>query len=76
MEFIPSCQQRVAMGVVVYPVECKAGHGKTTALQDRELRRIREAGGSTFIINENNIDELSAWLRDNSVMTVPTKGEK
>jgi Holliday junction resolvase len=59
-----------------FAVECKAGRGTTTALQDRELRRIQEAGGSTFVINENNINELSAWLRDNSVMTVPTKGEK
>jgi hypothetical protein len=59
-----------------FAVECKAGRGTTTALQDRELRRIQEAGGSTFVISENNINELSAWLRDNSVMTVPTKGEK
>jgi Holliday junction resolvase len=59
-----------------FAIECKAGRGTTTALQDRELRRIREAGGSTFTINENNIEELSAWLRDNSAMTVPTKGEK
>ena len=26
-------------------VECKAGKGKTTALQDRELESIRHAGG-------------------------------
>jgi hypothetical protein len=28
-----------------FAIECKAGRGKTTALQDRELRNIRNAGG-------------------------------
>jgi len=31
-------------------IECKAGHGKTTALQDRELQRIRDAGGTTLVV--------------------------
>jgi Holliday junction resolvase len=43
-------------------IECKAGKGKTTALQDRELQRIRDAGGATFVINEDNINELATWL--------------
>ena len=42
------------------------GRGTTTALQEKELRKIREAGGSAFVINETNIEELSQWLRDNS----------
>ena len=31
-------------------IECKAGRGKTTALQDRELQRIRDAGGTTLVV--------------------------
>ena len=48
-----------------FAVECKAGKGKTTALQERELRNIRRAGGVAFVINETNVEELSSWLRDN-----------
>ena len=57
-----------------FAVECKAGRGTTTALQEKELRKIREAGGTAFVINETNVEELSQWLRDNSAMTVPKKG--
>lgn len=57
-----------------FAVECKAGRGTTTALQEKELRKIREAGGTAFVINETNVEELSQWLRDNFAMTVPKKG--
>lgn len=43
-------------------IECKAGKGMTTELQDRELRLIRDSGGLTFLINENNVDTLHAYL--------------
>jgi hypothetical protein len=43
-------------------IECKAGRGVTTALQERELARITEAGGFTFVARENNIDELKEKL--------------
>lgn len=46
-------------------VECKAGKGKTTALQDREIQRIREHGGVALVIREDNINELEEaiqWL--------------
>jgi hypothetical protein len=43
-------------------IECKAGKGMTTALQDRELASIREAGGLTFLINESNVGTLHAYL--------------
>ena len=33
-------------------IECKAGKGKTTALQDRELENIRAAGGTALVVNE------------------------
>jgi Holliday junction resolvase len=43
-------------------IECKAGKGKTTALQDREIKRIKQAGGITFLINETNINQLTEYL--------------
>lgn len=45
-------------------IECKAGKGKTTALQDRELKRIKENKGIAFVVNEDNIHVLEAYLRD------------
>lgn len=47
---------------VFVAIECKAGKGKTTALQDREIRRIRQAGGIAILINETNIEELTECL--------------
>ncbi len=43
-------------------IECKAGKNKTTALQDRELARIQDAGGFAFIANEHNQPELKEKL--------------
>lgn len=43
-------------------IETKAGKGKLTALQDRELKRIEEKGGITFVINEDNIDDLKTYF--------------
>lgn len=37
-------------------IECKAGKGRTTALQDRELQRINEAGGAALVIYDNAED--------------------
>lgn len=42
--------------------ECKAGKGKTTALQDRELLRIQTAKGWAFVINEDNVDKVEVLL--------------
>ena len=39
-------------------IECKAGKGVTTALQDRELTRIRAAGGLALVVRENNIHDV------------------
>ena len=39
-------------------IECKAGKGKTTALQERELSKIRTADGVAIVINEHNTDEV------------------
>lgn len=43
-------------------IEAKAGKGKTTALQEAHLQRIRDAGGTALVINENNLDELKELL--------------
>ena len=44
-------------------IECKAGKGKTTALQDKNLHEIREAGGTALVVNEENVDEITDLLR-------------
>ena len=43
-------------------IEAKAGKGKTTALQEQHLADIRAAGGTTFVINETNLDQLKEFL--------------
>lgn len=43
-------------------VEAKAGKGKTTALQEDNLQRIRDSGGITLVINETNLHELEQLL--------------
>jgi hypothetical protein len=49
-----------------FAIECKAGSNKTTALQDRELEKIRKAGGVTLIINEENIEYVKAAIQAHS----------
>jgi hypothetical protein len=44
-------------------IECKAGKNKPTALQEKELSKIRLAGGHTFVINEENLHELALYLK-------------
>ena len=43
-------------------IEAKAGKGKTTALQEAHLSRIRGAGGTAVVINEDNIHTLKEVL--------------
>lgn len=47
---------------VFFGIECKAGKGTTTALQDRELQRIKDAGGIALVVNENNVEEVKSIL--------------
>ena len=44
-------------------IECKAGRGKVTALQQDNLNRIADNGGSALVINESNIDSLVEEFR-------------
>lgn len=41
-----------------FSIEAKAGKAKPTALQLREMERIKAAGGLAFVINEETIDDL------------------
>lgn len=43
-------------------IECKAGTGKLTALQKRNMEMIEEAGGRAWVINEHNVHELPQLL--------------
>lgn len=49
-------------GGLFLAIECKAGGGKLTALQEREIKRIREAGGHALVVNEHNVERLTALL--------------
>jgi Holliday junction resolvase len=49
-------------------IECKAGRGTTTALQERELTKIQNAGGYALVVNEENINqlwEIKEWITTN-----------
>ena len=35
-------------------IECKAGKGTTTALQDREIQRIFAAGGTAIVVRDDS----------------------
>lgn len=43
-------------------IECKAGAGKLTPLQSRELALIEEAGGLAYVINEDGIKSFEIAL--------------
>ena len=45
-------------------IEAKAGKGKTTALQDREIARIKASGGFALVVNEENLDSLKTTLEN------------
>ena len=47
-----------------FAVECKAGKGKTTAIQEAEIEKIRKTSGKAFVINETNIDLLETYLEE------------
>jgi hypothetical protein len=49
-----------------FGVECKAGSNTATELQLRNLQAIREAKGAAIVINENNVDKLSSWMKEHA----------
>jgi Holliday junction resolvase len=52
-------------------IECKAGKNTTTALQEKNLREIRDSGGLTVVVNEHTVQELDNIFRTAS--EIPTK---
>jgi len=45
-----------------FAIECKAGKGKTTALQEKNIAQIIAQGGLAMVINEDNIEEVRRVL--------------
>lgn len=45
-------------------IECKAGGNKPTALQEKNLRLIRQSNGISLVIDENNVEMLKSLLNE------------
>lgn len=45
-------------------IEAKAGKGKTTALQDKNLHLVEKAGGTSLVIREDTLDLLEWKLKE------------
>ena len=45
-----------------FGIECKANGNTPTALQMKHLTEIRDVGGKSIVIDENNIDTLRDFL--------------
>lgn len=43
-------------------IECKAGKGRLTALQEHNLINIRKSGGHAIMVNEENINDVKNIL--------------
>jgi hypothetical protein len=47
-------------------IEAKAGRGVPTALQEKNMREIKEAGGRALVINEESLElEILEAILDN-----------
>ena len=47
-----------------FAIECKAGKGTTTALQDKNIKDIEKAGGKVIVVNESNLEEVRLMLSE------------
>jgi Holliday junction resolvase len=45
-----------------FAIECKAGNNKPTTLQQKNLDQIVQAGGLAWVVNEENMRDVSATL--------------
>jgi len=45
-----------------FAIECKAGKGTTTALQERNIAQIVAQGGLAIVVNENNIPDVDKLM--------------
>jgi Holliday junction resolvase len=48
---------------VFFGMECKSGKNIPTALQEREMKNIKKAGGEAWVVNEENVELIPQWLR-------------
>jgi hypothetical protein len=46
-----------------FAIECKAGTGVITALQDKNIEAIRSNGGYAIVVNEANMDAVTTFLK-------------
>jgi Holliday junction resolvase len=56
-------------------IECKAGKGRTTLLQERELARIRKSRGVALVVNETNYHDVVihlTWMEEQYARTLAT----
>lgn len=42
-------------------IECKSGSAQPTKLQEKEMSKIRAAGGDAVVVNEEKIELLEMW---------------
>jgi len=45
-----------------FGIECKAGKNTPTALQEKNLRDIAKAGGLSWVVNEDDADDVAQVL--------------
>jgi Holliday junction resolvase len=45
-----------------FAIECKAGKGKTTALQEKNIAQIITQGGAAIVVNEDNIPDVDKLM--------------
>ena len=45
-----------------FAIECKANGNKPTALQEKNLAEIRANGGTSLVVNEENVDEVCRYF--------------
>ena len=56
-------------------IECKAGKGRTTTLQEREINRIRKSCGIALVVNETNYHDVVihlTWMEEQYARTLAT----
>lgn len=46
-----------------FGIECKAGKGKPTALQEKNIAQIIAQGGLAIVVNEDNIEDVGNLMR-------------
>ena len=45
-----------------FAIECKAGKNRPTPLQQKNIDAIAAQGGAVWVVNEDNINEVTRWI--------------